>query len=1001
MGVTRHMRGDEAKQQCPDIELCRVPSVRGKADISKFRNAGREVIAVLSEFSNVVERASIDEAYIDLTDVVQDRMESIGQISVDQLANTFVVGFGPNNNDEDARKSGLSEWLDQIYNGEDTSLMDNTEDFLELAVAGVIVEEIRAAVLSKTQFHCSAGIAHNKCLAKLVCGLHKPQKQSILPHSSVSVLYSSLPVQKVRHLGGKLGYEVMEKLGINTMIELEKFSLKQLQGYFDEKTGTWLFNIARGLDNEPVNARLVAKSIGCCKRFPGKTCLATRQDVAHWIHELVDEMCERLEDDLTLNKRRAQLLTVSFAQEVSGKVSSFSRSTSLPNYKLHDVVEVSMQVIKKTNSAPVNEDVWSPPLFFLGLSASKFSPLTSQQSIQQFFKPQDYLESRNELLTPFEHNAQRNNDRKLTDGILKCTNTSRFQWELKNIEKRLIDEFKGQIDLKLVNCSSKHVDKIILEDIAQQIKNIAIEKLRLYLKSFYSEGEQDNFDCMKERITSIEEEVVKKVNADIKESFMDINDILFVEIDQDLLKDNANFRENEKVSTCSIRMDSRNQCETFINSEQDSDSAIINTAAANTLISPCSSRSQVSTSLITSSKTQTDFTKEIGVSPVLFENPIDTFSIANSTSTSISKHTAVVTYTRRQVNPERISDSNSLDQTDEISSQPVVITKPVVAFNFRKYEHVKSNKSTSVEDSAGSYNTKSSNQPTSSKKTGKYSNSFFNKFLQKKKESEKSNFTLCKDEDRECTENIPGKETNESKLEESSLINEANDMINFQTKNSTPVKDYKMNKSDDENKIENFASSSSVTAGLIDSSDGKKSMDPESGLKCGDYRFHNLDANEINSDANNPYKYNDYLKNIKSETAVSVDISNRELGIDSSLDEPKFNSEALAQETSTHWSTNSKNVETKITCDKCNKHIAEDALQEHQDYHFALELSTSAESESLAGSSFNTSSSSSTKVFIKKSNKRGRPSKMSVLQNSVNVKKLKTIDEFFKPKQPL
>ena len=34
-GVTRHMRGDEAKEKCPDIVLVSVPSLRGKADGSK------------------------------------------------------------------------------------------------------------------------------------------------------------------------------------------------------------------------------------------------------------------------------------------------------------------------------------------------------------------------------------------------------------------------------------------------------------------------------------------------------------------------------------------------------------------------------------------------------------------------------------------------------------------------------------------------------------------------------------------------------------------------------------------------------------------------------------------------------------------------------------------------------------------------------------------------------------------------------------------------------
>lgn len=37
-GVTRHMRGDQAKQKCHDIVLARVPEVRGKADLTKYDN---------------------------------------------------------------------------------------------------------------------------------------------------------------------------------------------------------------------------------------------------------------------------------------------------------------------------------------------------------------------------------------------------------------------------------------------------------------------------------------------------------------------------------------------------------------------------------------------------------------------------------------------------------------------------------------------------------------------------------------------------------------------------------------------------------------------------------------------------------------------------------------------------------------------------------------------------------------------------------------------------
>ncbi len=44
---------------------------------------------------------------------------------------------------------------------------------------------------------CSAGIAHCKTLAKLCCGLHKPNKQTVLPQAAVATLYATLPITKV------------------------------------------------------------------------------------------------------------------------------------------------------------------------------------------------------------------------------------------------------------------------------------------------------------------------------------------------------------------------------------------------------------------------------------------------------------------------------------------------------------------------------------------------------------------------------------------------------------------------------------------------------------------------------------------------------------------------------------------------------------------------------------------------------------------------------------
>ncbi|XP_046676399.1 DNA polymerase eta [Homalodisca vitripennis] len=381
-GVTRHMRGEEAKKHCPEIQLVSVPSVRGKADLTKYRDAGREVIKVICEFSECVQRASVDEAFIDLTEAVEKRLANKVKVSLSQLENTFVVGYSPEDNNEDERERGLTTWLQEVYSSElcDPSLH-------RLATSAALVEEMRAAVFDRTGFRCSAGISHNKILAKLVCGLHKPNRQTVLPMSSVAELYRTLPVKKVRNLGGKFGNDVVETLGITHMGELTNFTEKQLQNKYDEKTGTWLYNIARGIDLDPVTPRLISKSIGCCKNFPGKTALNSKKKVTHWLMELVEEMAERLQEDIQLNKRKAQLLTIHFSQEIDGKDVSMSRSTALPSYEADKIVSCAFNILTRYNSSQ-SDDVWQPPLKYLGLSVGKFMEYSgnSKSSIDKFFK---------------------------------------------------------------------------------------------------------------------------------------------------------------------------------------------------------------------------------------------------------------------------------------------------------------------------------------------------------------------------------------------------------------------------------------------------------------------------------------------------------------------------------------------------------------------------------------------------------------------------------------
>lgn len=74
-------------------------------------------------------------------------------------------------------------------------------------------------------------------LAKLVAGMHKPKCQTVIPHENVPELYETLPIRKVRSLGGKFGKTVAQKLSISSMSQLYNFSKEELIEKFNVKNG--------------------------------------------------------------------------------------------------------------------------------------------------------------------------------------------------------------------------------------------------------------------------------------------------------------------------------------------------------------------------------------------------------------------------------------------------------------------------------------------------------------------------------------------------------------------------------------------------------------------------------------------------------------------------------------------------------------------------------------------------------------------------------------------
>ena len=82
-GVKRIMLGDQARAVCPEIILVQVCVAHKKADLAIYREAGAKVINILARYGPT-ERASIDEAYVDLTAAAQAKLKEFGPEMIDR-----------------------------------------------------------------------------------------------------------------------------------------------------------------------------------------------------------------------------------------------------------------------------------------------------------------------------------------------------------------------------------------------------------------------------------------------------------------------------------------------------------------------------------------------------------------------------------------------------------------------------------------------------------------------------------------------------------------------------------------------------------------------------------------------------------------------------------------------------------------------------------------------------------------------------------------------------
>ena len=206
-GVRSAMPGREARRLCPG--LVTVPT-----DFPRYRAASQQVMAILREMTDLVEPLSLDEAFLDVSEITD-------------------------------------------YKGSAT----------------LMARHLRERVQREVGITISAGVAPNKFLAKIASDWQKPDGLFVITPDQVPAFVQALPVEKLFGVG-QVTAAKLHALGVKTCGDMQAVGADVLIDKFG-KHGYRLHEMAHGRDERPVVVSRIAKSVSVERTFsqdlPGKS----------------------------------------------------------------------------------------------------------------------------------------------------------------------------------------------------------------------------------------------------------------------------------------------------------------------------------------------------------------------------------------------------------------------------------------------------------------------------------------------------------------------------------------------------------------------------------------------------------------------------------------------------------------------------------------------------------------------------------------------------------
>lgn len=217
--------------------------------------------------------------------------------------------------------------------------------------------KIKMRIKEVTGLTASVGLAPNKFLAKLGSDLRKPDGLVIISAHNAKEFIAPLPVNKIFGIGKKAN-EALQKIGIITIGQLAACDELYLKNILGNNTAL-VQNLARGIDDRPVENTREAKSIG--KETTYMEDLLTQEKYHDALWDLSQQVGWRVRNICLAG--RTVTLKVKYR---SFKSVTRSITTEVPVSADEDIFALVEKLIGQIK--------WAEPVRLLGVSVSKLVP---------------------------------------------------------------------------------------------------------------------------------------------------------------------------------------------------------------------------------------------------------------------------------------------------------------------------------------------------------------------------------------------------------------------------------------------------------------------------------------------------------------------------------------------------------------------------------------------------------------------------------------------------